>query len=119
MGRLKDILQNKGPDVHVAVSAHKKDYMHNRPRKAEWARHWDLDDRGPFGELHDHSHLQGKAYDFKTRKFRHHYPGMWTDAKWQPEPNEKIKYPKALRNVWGEWFQNPHYVPPEMHGWAF
>ena len=36
-GRMKDILQDKGPDIHIAISADKMDYMKNRQQKSGWS----------------------------------------------------------------------------------
>ena len=51
MGRWKDIFANEGPDIHVAISADKRDTLYNRQRRAQWSRWTELDDREPDGAL--------------------------------------------------------------------
>ncbi|KAF2115793.1 hypothetical protein BDV96DRAFT_56455 [Lophiotrema nucula] len=109
-GRIKDILSNKGPDIHVSISADKMDYMHNRQRKSRWANHTNLDDRGPDGYLGDAPWARrgmDEAYDFHPyeRRYRRPHRDMWTDAMWGA-PGVKLQgfdYPHAYRNIFGEW----------------
>ncbi|KAF2205004.1 hypothetical protein GQ43DRAFT_363346 [Delitschia confertaspora ATCC 74209] len=112
MGRWKDILGNKGPDIHVTISADKNDYMYNRQRKDRWAG-WSIfdDEERPDGSLkYKPSWVRpfrqpGKRYDFHTRKYGSPTYASWTGVRWQPEPNEGIKYPSALRNYEGKWYE--------------
>lgn len=110
-GRTKDILTGKGPDIHVTVSANKMDYMANRQRKDTWGNHLDLDDRH-----HDHlGTLQAPwarrlrrdpdfKYDFQTRTYRRPYHHMMTDAIWREGASQKgCPYPRAYRDVYGNW----------------
>ncbi|KAF2473205.1 uncharacterized protein BDR25DRAFT_218203 [Lindgomyces ingoldianus] len=123
-GRWKDILKGQGPDIHVTISADKKDYMFNRQTKERWAGHTNLDDRGPDGALKyeppwTRSARPGnncRAYDFRTRKYCRPYDHMWTDALWQDEPNGHFPYPHALRNVYGEWIQHKQNAFEEEFG---
>ncbi|KAF2788480.1 hypothetical protein K505DRAFT_201995, partial [Melanomma pulvis-pyrius CBS 109.77] len=109
-GRMKDIIQGKGPDIHVALSADKTDYMWNRPRRARWSRHTNLDDRGPDAALKyefpwARREDTMKCYDFRTRKYCRPNRYMWTDAVWPDEPNDEFVYPYAMRDIRGEWIQ--------------
>jgi hypothetical protein len=120
-GRMKDILQSKGPDIHVAFSADKRDYMSNRPSRARWSRHSNLDDRDRDSALKYELPWVGrrgtdKCYDFRTRTFVSPYKNMWTDALWSEEPNNDYAYPYATRDYRGEWSQycmDPFFTSPE------
>lgn len=106
-GRFKDILTGKGPDIHIAISAEKGEYMHNRLRKSRWSRHTILDDRDPDGSLSQKKtpwikSRGDQAYDFRTRTYRSPYRHMWTDAIWN---GARGKHPSAYRNVYGDWRQ--------------
>ena len=131
-GRFKDILQNKGPDMYLTLNADKHDYMHNRPTRAQWSGYRYLDDRGldiahPFTSK-KHApwtrtgwlggRTPGQSYDFRTRQYGIPNRGTWTDAVWQPDPrkNKYNRYPEAVRNVYGEWFQDFRYVPQWLGG---
>ncbi|PSN66979.1 hypothetical protein BS50DRAFT_379721 [Corynespora cassiicola Philippines] len=111
-GRLKDIMTGKGPDIHLAISPDKEDLVYHRPRRARWARHTNLE------PIIDHAlrprkgireKRAGRVYDFRTRRYVHPYPGMWTDAIWQREPNGHFEYPEAFRRWDGQWWQDPFY----------
>ncbi|KAJ4316315.1 hypothetical protein N0V94_005524 [Neodidymelliopsis sp. IMI 364377] len=122
-GRMKDILQDKGPDIHVAISADKMDYMTNRQRRSRWSGWTCLDDRNPdlalsskkYAPWTNNAALGGRApglsYDFRTRKYVKADEGTWTDASWQQEPNAQHTYPEAVRNFYGGWFQDRNYDP--------
>ncbi|KAF2733091.1 hypothetical protein EJ04DRAFT_295073 [Polyplosphaeria fusca] len=113
-GRLKDIMTGKGPDIHVTIGAGKNDHMFHRQRRDTWAGHMNLDDRGPDCSLSaapwtrkSRDYAANTAYDYKTRKYRRRYDGMWTDAYW-PEGNAKLdgyKYPYGFRDVDGNRWQ--------------
>jgi hypothetical protein len=99
MGRWKDIFANEGPDIHVAISADKRDALYNRQRRARQSLWTELDDREPDGAL-TYRPLwvrffrgQEKKYDFRTRKYRRPEWDTWTNARWQEEPNEDFYYP--------------------------
>jgi hypothetical protein len=121
-GRLKDIFSGEGPNIHVTVGAQKMDYMHHRQRRPIWGRHEDLDGRGQDCEIDnfwkDPTVEKDLCYDFRTRKFRRPYNGMWTDARWQVKPGIR-DWPKAYRDNSGEWWQDPQYVPWQMHPQVF
>ncbi|KAF2712323.1 hypothetical protein K504DRAFT_371777 [Pleomassaria siparia CBS 279.74] len=116
LGRWKDILQGKGPDIHIALSADKMDYMWNRQRRTRWGRHTNLDDGGPDGSLRYELPWIGRSgtdtcYDFRTRKYGKPNRNMWTDALWPEERN--WAYPYAMKNVKGEWAQySPNFFNP-------
>ncbi|OAL00714.1 hypothetical protein IQ06DRAFT_348062 [Phaeosphaeriaceae sp. SRC1lsM3a] len=130
-GRFKDILQNKGPDIYLTLNAEKHDYIHNRPSRARWAGHTNLDDPSPESSFPLNSRkyapwvrrgMLGRhpeaAYDFRTRKYVQPHESMWTDAIWQPRGsgNKGNPFPEAVRNIFGEWFQDSHYLPRELGG---
>ncbi|KAF2814401.1 uncharacterized protein BDZ99DRAFT_360220, partial [Mytilinidion resinicola] len=109
-GRWKDILQNKGPDIHVTISADRKDHLYNRQRKPRWARWNDVDHRGPDGALRGmpwtQKHRQpGVSYDFKARKYRYPKGNSWMDVRWRPEPNARIG-PYAFKDMNAQWWQD-------------
>ena len=125
-GRFKDILQNKGPDIYLTLNAEKHDYMHNRPSRARWAGHTDLDDPRPESScplnyrkyapwVQRHSAV---AYDFRTRKYLLPHQEMWTDVVWQPKGTawKGNVYPEAVRDNYGEWWQDFNYMPCELGG---
>lgn len=126
-GRMKDVLQNQGPDIHVAISADKMDYMRNRQHKSRWSEWTCLDDRHEdfsmdserFAPWTHNGALGGRApgvsYDFRTRKYGKANKATWTDVKWQPEPNAQHVYPEALRSFHGKWHQDLHYTPLRRH----
>jgi hypothetical protein len=131
-GRLKDIMQNKGPDIYVTMNADKHDYMANRPTKAQWAGYPGLGGWDPWGPWSFPSwkyapwtgkgvlggRTPGQSYDFRTRRYGNVNRSTWTDAFWQPSPrvNERNPNPEAIRNVYGEWFQDRHYLPESWGG---
>ncbi|CAO2647753.1 Nn.00g086750.m01.CDS01 [Neocucurbitaria sp. VM-36] len=130
-GRIKDIFQNTGPDIYVAFGANKADCVLNRPPRAQWSRHTNLDDRNlrfefdprKFSPWTRNSALGGRmpglSYDFRTRKYRTPNSRMWTDAIWQQEPYRNRKwnsYPEALRTHDGTWWQDMQYLPQHQGG---
>jgi hypothetical protein len=131
-GRLKDILKNQGPDIYLTMNADKHDYMQNRPLRGRWAGHSNLDgldvDRPyPMGSEKYApwtmkgilgGRMPGLAYDFRTRKYEVPHRFMWTDALWQPDPrkNKHNLYPEAFRDIYGQWFQDSHYLPQRDGG---
>lgn len=125
-GRFKDILKNKGPDIYVTMNASKQDYMHNRPTRAQWSGHTNLDDIGLDSVYTFNSRRYGmpggrsagQRYDFRTRKYGITNRATWTDAVWQPEPrkNKYNVYPEAVRDIYGRWFQDSHYLPQDLGG---
>ena len=131
LGRFKDILQGKGPDIFVTCAADPKDFVAKRPSRAQWTRHTHLD--GPhqpgfsaskFAPWTEGGMLSGgrsrkEAYDFRTRKYVKRYPGMWTDALWQSEPYKNRDYntfPEAIRHMDGIWWQDAQHLPWELGG---
>lgn len=131
-GRFKDVLQSRGPDIYLTMNAEKHDYMHNRPARAEWSRHTHLDDLGSDASFRFSSkryapwtnkgllggRMQGLSYDFRTRQHGAPNRFMWTDAIWQPEPrlNKYDRYPEAVRDIAGRWYQDGHYLPQALGG---
>jgi hypothetical protein len=131
-GRLKDILSNKGPDMYLTTNADKRDYMKNRPSRGTWSGHSNLEARR-FDDSYPMSsekyapwtrngalggRLSGTAYDFRTRKYEIPHRFTWTDARWQPDSmkDKHNPYPEAIRNIYGEWFQDVHYMPRRHSG---
>lgn len=130
-GRVKDLLQNKGPDIYVAFGANKADCVSNRPTRAQWSKHTNLDDADLKHEFSAKIHapwtknssLGGRpsyrSYDFRTRRYRTPHDKMWTDAVWQQEPYKNRKwnlYPEAVRDINGNWWQDQQYVPQFLGG---
>ena len=130
-GRVKDVFTNKGPDIFVAFGANKGDCVSNRPTRAQWSGHTNLDDRGKntsfncakFAPWTTNGMLGGRmpglSYDFRTREHHVPYSHMWSDAIWQQEPykNEKWNlYPEAVRTMDGRWWQDYQYVPQFLSG---
>ena len=127
MGRLKDIIQGKGPDIHLTMSANKHDYMTNRPLHGRWSGWETLDQRMRPGP----SMWQGQyklpapcwvkntsafgrkpamLYNFATRKFEKFHPSMWTDAIWQG-PHKHDGWPDQHRDVFGHWWEDRNWDP--------
>lgn len=130
-GRMKDIFQNKGPDIYVAFGANKKDCVSNRPTRAQWSKHTNLDDGGLNFEFNSQKfapwttnsglggRMPGLSYDFRTRKYGTRNGWMWTDAIWQQEPYRNRKwnpYPEAVRLRDGTWWQDSQYLPQHLDG---
>jgi hypothetical protein len=109
--RFRDIMTGKGPDIHLTISAKKRDYMYHRPHRDAWANHRNLDDRGPDCALGDAPWTRSKreypnlAYDYRTRRYCRHNIHMWTDAHWPDRKKGFYDYPNSLRDCWGEWWQ--------------
>ncbi|KAF2444918.1 hypothetical protein P171DRAFT_286172 [Karstenula rhodostoma CBS 690.94] len=120
LGRFKDILQGKGPDIHLSISAQKHDYMVNRPLRGRWSNWERLDPRlsGPNPWPGQYNALKApcwvgdasKKYNFHTRKYEDFHHGMWTDAIWQG-PNKNSDWPDQYRDVYGVWRQDRHWQP--------
>ncbi|KAF2645086.1 hypothetical protein P280DRAFT_514539 [Massarina eburnea CBS 473.64] len=114
LGRVKELLQGKGPDMHIAISADKMDYMHNRQRRAKWGNHLNIDgNQGPetlsapwwVGSGIVGGRDNRLKYDYWTSKYVKPYEGMWTDAIWQG-PNRKTPWPEQYRDVYGYWWMD-------------
>ncbi|KAF2133274.1 hypothetical protein P153DRAFT_363488 [Dothidotthia symphoricarpi CBS 119687] len=126
LGRMKDILSGTGPDIHLSISADKRDHMYNRQRRPRWSNWTNLDDSGP-----DHSisskrapwtqmgilggRTPGMSYDFRTRKYAMPDRYTWTDAVWQRDA-DKYTYPEAVRTLRGKWYQDPQWRPFAFNG---
>jgi hypothetical protein len=120
LGRLKDILQGKGPDIHLSISAQKNDHMHNRPVHGIWSNWPHLDSRisGRYPFPGQHNFKKGpwwvgdssKQYNFRTRKYEHYHRDMWTDAIWQG-PHKNSKWPHQFRDDNGMWLQDKAWHP--------
>jgi hypothetical protein len=129
-GRFKDILKDRGPDIYLALNADKLDYMRNRPVRARWAGHTNLDDTDLGISLNSAKYApwtnkgvlggrsKGLSYDFRTRQYGTPNKYTWTDAVWQPEPriNKSNPYPEAVRDIYGGWYQDAHYLPQWLGG---
>ncbi|KAF1837281.1 hypothetical protein BDW02DRAFT_157604 [Decorospora gaudefroyi] len=129
-GRMKDVLQNKGPDIYVAFGARKTDCVSNRPPRSQWAGHPNLDDRGKIFTFNSQKFAPwtnsgiggrpyGQCYDFRTRKYGRQTASMWTDAIWQQEPYKNRKwnnFPEAVRTLDGTWYQDQQYLPQFLGG---
>lgn len=126
-GRFKDILKGQGPDMYVTGSNNKRDC--NRPSRAQWSGWKHLEEgrdletipsrnpcfwtrRGLLG-----GREPGKSYDFRTRKYCYPNIDTWSNAVWQPDQsnNKYARYPEAVRDVYGQWYQDIHY-PPRWRG---
>ncbi|KAF1953638.1 hypothetical protein CC80DRAFT_419657 [Byssothecium circinans] len=111
-GRFKDIVQGKGPDIHVTVSADKTDYMHNRQRRNRWANHLNMGNLG--ATTLNAKNDRNRKYDYYQRKYVKPYREMWTDAVWQG-PNKDTMHPDQFRTLNGDWFMDmrwngdPHF----------
>ncbi|KAF2280306.1 uncharacterized protein EI97DRAFT_118323 [Westerdykella ornata] len=120
-GRFKDIMTGQGPDIHVTVSAHPNDKMHNRQRREVWANHTNLDDRfqdymGGTLKVPWAKRDEDERYDFLTRKYRKADPWMMTDAIWKDDwPTKKAPFPFAFRTINGEWLE--HRPPARYDIW--
>lgn len=116
-GRLKDILQGKGPEMYLSIGAQKHDYAWNRPVKERWSG-WHLDRSGDLYFWPGQASLKGpcwvgkqsKYYNFHTRKYEDWHPNMWTDAIWQG-PRKESEWPHQIRNVDGMWFEEMSWDP--------
>ena len=129
-GRMKDVLTGKGPDIFLAFGANKGDCVFNRPTRAQWSGHVNLDDTDLDGGFNHRKfapwttkgalggRMPGLGYDFRTRRYRPEYRNMWTDAVWQADKkeNKRNPYPEALRDRHGRWWQDWNYLPQHRGG---
>ncbi|KAH7380624.1 hypothetical protein BKA66DRAFT_419826 [Pyrenochaeta sp. MPI-SDFR-AT-0127] len=129
-GRMKDVLLNRGPDIFVAFGADKGDCVSNRPTRAQWSGHVNLDDRGLAHSFNERKfapwttdglfggRMPGLSYDFRTRKHCIPHRRMWTDVRWQSEPrrDRSNPYPEAVRMSDGRWYQDYEYMPQFLGG---
>lgn len=124
-GRMKDVLTNKGPDIHVVFAARKGEWVANRPTRAQWSGHTDLV-LNPPNQLSSRKYAPwtangmlggrqpGMSYDFRTRTFGPKHQSMWTDALWESDQDRSTKwnnFPQAIRNIDGFWWQKNPYLP--------
>lgn len=112
MGRLKDILNCKGPDMFVVIGGRKGEIHEDRPTRGRWTR-WtpDMDEERqdealaepwwvrPFREQRPEL-----RYDFRSRTYRMPRPTTWTNALYR-QPNRPNEMPYALRDVRGQWLR--------------
>lgn len=131
-GRMKDIFNNKGPDIYVAFGARKGDCVENRPTRAQWTRHTQfaqfqdapqsLNPAKHAFWTHNSSlggRMSGLKYDFRRREYALPSVRMWTDAYWQAEPYKNRKqnmYPEHWRDFSGRWWQDLQYMHPRDGG---
>jgi hypothetical protein len=127
LGRLRDIIKGEGPDIFVTCATDAKDFVDKRPSRSQWSKHVGLDGlpqehgfrASKFAPWTEGGMLSGgrsrkMAYDFRTRKYVKRYPGMWSDAVWQPEPYKNREYngfPEAIRDAYGRWWQDAQHLP--------
>lgn len=134
-GRLKDIIQGKGPDIHLSYSALKEDYSTNRPLHGRWSGWEYLDPRlqpGPnmwpgqykFGgpPWVNNTKLLGRdpamLYNFGTRKYERYHSNMCSGAVWQG-PYMKFNLPDQYRTVRGSWKQDRNWIPSTPRDWVY
>ncbi|KAF2086580.1 hypothetical protein K490DRAFT_15041, partial [Saccharata proteae CBS 121410] len=104
--RLRDILTNRGPDIHLSITADKRLRPFDRPTKSRWSEWTVFDDAE--GVANDNSiegpawakREGGKKYDFRTRRWRRPEVGCWSDVAWEGGWG---KWPRAMRDVEGRW----------------
>lgn len=129
MGRLKDILQGTGPDIHLAIGAERKVRPYNWPTRARWSR-WTEFDRFGFEQGPDFAlraapwvrsfREESDKYDFRTRTYKRPDRATWTDARWPEEPNDNFKVPRAYRCMRGNWHQlYVRYGGVPQSGWNY
>jgi hypothetical protein len=131
-GRVKDILQNRGPDIYLTKNADKLDYMANRPARDRWAG-WpeflNPSDPKTFNSMNSMRYAPwvrkgmlggrspGESYDYRTRKYDIPHSGMWTEAVWGQMEATKNYGPEAVRDFNGSWRQDPQWYPWPLGPW--
>lgn len=96
---LKDIFHGKGADIFIG----RLDTLQQQPCKARWSRWADLypnpDDRTkappPSADRGE------KRYDFRTRRYRNEYPGMWSNTEWHRLDDGGTPYLRAYWDIDG------------------
>lgn len=116
LGRLKDVLTSKGPDIYVG------DRYRTAPHRPDWSN-WT-----EYGNLDYHNQWEGvpgwigdedvhRVYDFRTRRYKkHRSPGLWSDAKRDPQGQHDLWYFRTAQGqpipVQGDWetflYGNPY-----------
>lgn len=129
MGRLKDILQNTGPDIHLAIGAERNVRPYNWPTRGRWSRWTDMPqvhmDQGPDFALRAAPWVrpfreEDKKYDFRTRTYKRPDRATWVDALWPEEPNSQYKVPRAYRCMRGNWHDlSVRHGGVPQPGWNF
>ncbi|KAJ9662225.1 hypothetical protein H2201_006155 [Coniosporium apollinis] len=126
MDRLKDILQNKGPDIHLAIGGERNVRPYNWPIRARWSRWTDM----PHEQGQDFAlraapwvrpyREEDKRYDFRTRTYKRPDRATWINALWPEEPNSQYKVPRAYRCMRGNWHDMfIHHRGVPQQGWNF
>ena len=94
LGRLKDISQNKGPDMFVSGNPNRRPGAGDGPSRRRWTGHTDLEDDPNQRKLDKANFIEGKPkkvvperyYDFGDRKYHvERYTGMITDQILSPD----------------------------------
>jgi hypothetical protein len=114
LGRLKDIITQRGPDMFVVASGRKGDALSDRPTRSRWSRWTNLSyeetrpDEAlgePFWVKSQRQNHPERLYDYRTRKYKLPKWNSWTDARYRRSPNARDRLPYALRDVDGQWIQ--------------
>ena len=110
-GRVKDLLANKVPEIHISISADKMDYMHNRQRQGKWSKWSYLGNNGPASSLPPPSWIENRIlggrdrklkYDYRNREYQRPHWLSTTGATWK-YPHKK--FPDQVRDVEGYWWR--------------
>ena len=109
-GRFTDIMTGKGPDMYIAMNPNRKSGAADGPSRKRWTNYPDFeqDKRQALLDVANYKgHLPGgyrfpdSRYDFRTRRYRRPYAGMWGDV--ERLPGSKI--PSAVQ------------IYPNFHNW--
>ncbi|KAK3078070.1 hypothetical protein LTS18_008521 [Coniosporium uncinatum] len=131
MGRWKDIITGKGPDMYVG-SHRGRGYGWDKPSRGQWSKWannpaypgipleaWERNTRTTSMPWAQRS--SERPYDFLRREYAKPKPYTWTDARWPDEPNGQYKQPAAYRCGHGDWFGINHAWQggAPLQGWVF
>ncbi|KAF2398534.1 hypothetical protein EJ06DRAFT_532268 [Trichodelitschia bisporula] len=111
LGRAKDLLQGRGPDIFISTHG-------DRPTRGRWTNRALMD---PF--LFDNTNDPmpwakrdpNEQYDFLTRRYRAPQRWTWSDAKWPLKDADRYMHPLAFRCEEGDWFQLRNMAPFPGH----
>lgn len=118
MGRLADIMQNRGPDIHVMTHRGQRGNLSlgwDAPRRGQWSRWAELDDN-PENELAGNfcrvappmpwaRRGPAKKYDFRTRKWVNLRNDLWSDVEWEAGARTNDQIPRRWRDADGYWWR--------------
>lgn len=112
-GRLKDILQGRGPDVFISIKGEKGPWK--GPTRARWSRWADLSTIDYDDALTPPwwARRYGR-YDFRTRRYKQPDAHTWSDARWREGARDK--FPLAYRCRHGGWYQLWEVPLGQPHG---